>query len=242
MRADVLKSQGVQKVLGDRYVCTWKNIENDSICGSSYAHDPAEKPGICAPGEGEHNTQACVFTPDGYLLDVMAGYQTPEALVDEMKWVTEKLKAIGNNPNLSVEDRKVRVSKEHEGTLRHPKPNNAILDTKFMIRHAMDTFGDFKADDLVEGRGFGDHFFGRFGKDMPGEVLGKVPGYQQALVDEKRCDDIMEEARKLRVKYGAAEGRAKEEIVVRLRELETEYKTLRAKNAEIARQVEQAKK
>jgi hypothetical protein len=242
MRADVLKDNGVQKVLGDRFVCTWKNIENDSICGASYAHDPAEKPGFCAPGEGEHNTQACVFTADGYLLDVMAGYQTPDALTEEMKWVLDKLRAVGNNANLSVEDRKARISKEFEGTLRHNKTNNALLDTKFMIRHAMDAWATFKADELVDGRGFGDHFFGRFDKDMPPKALGKVPGYEQALVDEKRCDAIMEEAKQLRAQYAGAQGRAKVEIVTKLGELEKEYKALRAKNAEVAKQVEQAKK
>jgi hypothetical protein len=242
MRADVLKDSDVQKALGDRFVCTWKNIENDSICGASYAHDPAEKPGFCAPGEGEHNTQACVFTSDGFLLDVMAGYQTPEALADEMKWVLDKPRAIASNASLRADDKKARISKEFESTLRHNKPNNAILDTKFMIRHAMDAWADFKADELVEGRGFGDHFFGRFDKEMPGKALGKVPGYEQALVDEKRCDEIMEESKKLRARYADAEGRARLEIVTRLGDLEKEYKALRAKNAEVAKQLEQAKK
>lgn len=238
MRAGVLRDQGVQKVLGEKFVCSWKNIEDEGICGSSYAHEPTEKPGACQPGDGEHNTQLCVWTPDGRLLDVMAGYQTPELLIDELKWAWDTVRPIGLDANASVEDRKARIAKEFEKTVGHNKSNGGMLDDRWMIKHAMDSWGEFKADDLVEGRGFGDHFFGRFAKDMPGEALGKVPGYQQAVVDERRCQEIMEETKKLKAKYALSEGKSREELMARLRELETEYKELKARSAEVAKKLE----
>src|SRR4029077_251243 len=94
MRTGVLKDKTIGKILNDKFVCAWKNIEGESTCGGSYAHEPTDKPGQCMPGDGEHNTQFCVFTPDGKLLDVLAGYQMPAYLAAELNWVTKEMAPI----------------------------------------------------------------------------------------------------------------------------------------------------
>lgn len=237
MRTVVLKDSQIEKLLNRNFVCAWKNIEGESTCGGSYAHELKDKPGQCLTGDGEHNTQMCVYTSDGKLLDVLAGYQTPKDLYDELEWVFKTVRPIAES-NLEDSARQERLSKLFTDKAGRTQHHSLAIDARFMAKHVLTSFSEFNAEELVSGRGFGDHFFGRFAKDMPGDALGKVPGYQQAQVDEKRLQEITAEAKKLKRQFNMAGEKERAEIKSKLAALENEYNDLKAKNAEFAKKVQ----
>jgi len=237
MRTAVLKDNEVERELASRFVCAWKNIDGEPTCGGSYGHEPGDKPGTCMPGDGEHNTQICIFTTDGRLLDAMAGYQTPKDLAAELQWAWLQARPVALDARLTDAQKQEKLSKmfEHRvGSTRYP---GTRLDLQYMQKHVLDPWDKFNVEELVGGRGFGDHFFGRFTKEMPDGGLGHVPGGQQAVIDEQRRQQITEEARRLKAQYALAGDRRRAEIKADLQALEEEYEALKARNAEAAEQV-----
>lgn len=232
MRTGVLKHPEVERVLAAKYVCSWTNIEEEATCGGSYAHEFTDKPGQCYTGDGEHNTQLAIFTPEGRLLDVMAGYQFPADLTKELTWAFAKVKPIVDRQNLSDEDRKAAIAKLY--TDRLAANDGERHDLTYMTTHAMESWTKFSVEELVEGRGFGDHFFGRYGKEMPGDAIGKVPEWQQANVDEQRCQVITKDARQLKKLFANATDKERTRIKEKLAALETEYNELKGKNKQAA--------
>ncbi|NUN47920.1 MAG: hypothetical protein HUU15_03720 [Candidatus Brocadiae bacterium] len=234
MRTDVLKNREVQNLLKAKFVCAWKNIDGESTCGSSFAHEPADKPGQCSTGDGEHNTQICVFTPDGRLLTVMAGYQTPAELSIELDWVWDKVRPVALSEKLSDDQKATALKKMFADRIeKNPRQNhNHLFDQRYMTTHAYDHWTAFKVEDLVKGRGFGDHFFGRYGdKSMPGEGIGSVPESRMQGIDQMRLVEIKSEASQLRKRWSLAGDKARREIKGRLDELQGEYDELLAKAA-----------
>ncbi len=231
MRTGVLKDKAVGKVLNEKFVCSWKNIDGESTCGSSYAHEPTDKPGACMTGDGEHNTQICVFTADGKLLDVMAGYQTPADLGAELEWAWKELRPIATNDKVADEVKKGMLQRTVDARVSKTKNFNTLIDQKYVRKHVLDPWTQFSITELVDGRGFGDHFFGRTGdKTMPGEGIGDVPEHQQKTIDQCRMDEIQAEARKLQRQWNLAGEKLRREIKGRLNELEAEYQGLKSKS------------
>ena len=234
MRTVVLKDTDVARTINKKFVCAWKNIEDEAICGGSYGHEITDKPGQCYPGDGEHNTQICVFSADGRLLDAMAGYQPPQVLAAELEWAHKMLKPVADHPTLSESAKKEKLAAIFSHRASREKAFNTATDLRFMSKHAYEPWTDFKADELVAGRGFGDHFFGRFDKSMPGEALGKVPEHQQDCVDDVRLAEISAEAKKLKRQYALAGVKLRAEIKAKLLEMEEEYNELKARNENAA--------
>jgi hypothetical protein len=241
MRTGVLKSREVADVLTEKYVCSWKNIDGEPTCGSSFAHEPSDKPGACMTGDGEHNTQLCVFTADGRLLTVMAGYQMPCDLKAELEWAWEKARPIAVNERLSEEQKKDALVKLFEKRMGGRQNHNNSIDQKYMTKHALDPWTQFNIKDLVDGRGFGDHFFGRYDKQQPGEGIGDVPEYREKSIHQVRMEEIKVEARRLNQQYALAGERRRRELKEKLVELDAEYKELQAKCAAPAGKVREAK-
>lgn len=231
MRTGVLKDKQVGKTLNEKFVCSWKNIEGESTCGSSYAHEPTDKPGVCSPGDGEHNTQICVFTSDGRLLDVMAGYQSPEFLKSQLEWVWKNLLPIATNEKIADDVKKQMLQRQITALSGATKCHEAQIDLKYVHNHVLDPWTKFSITELVDGRGFGDHFFGRAGdKSTPGEGIGEVPAHMKRSIESGRMSEINSEALVLKRQYGLSNEKSRRDIMEKLRGLETEYATLKAKS------------
>jgi hypothetical protein len=232
MRTGVLKEREVARTLNKHFVCAWKNIDGEATCGGSFSHTPDEKPGECRPGDGEHNTQIAMFTPDGRLLDVMAGYQTACDLASELEFAAKKLAPIAMNAKLSLEEQKRALSREIQERRKKAQMHNAVSDLNYVEKNVLAHWTEFKVDELVKGRGFGDHFFGRYDREMPGEGIGHVPQHQQSSIDSQRMSEILAEAKTLQRQYGMAGERRRAEIKATLASLDTEYQDLKAKCSE----------
>lgn len=234
MRTVVLKTDDVSRTINKKYVCAWKNIETEATCGGSYGHEINDKPGLCRTGDGEHNTQLCIFSADGRLLHAMAGYQTPEFLAGELEWAFKSLKPIADSTTYSEEAKKAQIAGAFSRRASREKDFCVSHDQRYMSKHAYTSWSEFDVTELVSGRGFGDHFFGRFEKSMPGEALGKVPDHQQDSVDGVRLTEITSEAKKLKKDYATSGLKTRAEIKDRLLELEKEYEELKSRNQEVA--------
>lgn len=78
--------KGIQKVLASHFVLGWENTKDDASAGASFAHSPKDPSPSCVKGNGEHNIQILICTPDGKMLDVIAGYVSPEEFRLELEW------------------------------------------------------------------------------------------------------------------------------------------------------------
>jgi hypothetical protein len=231
MRTGVLKDKAVSKTVNEKFVCAWKNIEGEVTCGGSYAHEVTDKPGVCMTGDGEHNTQICVFTPDGKLLDVMAGYQMPADLAAELEWAWKELRPLAALEKSSDEVKKGMLQRAIDSRLSKTKNFTTQMDQKYLREHVLDSWTQFSVEELVKGRGFGDHFFGRYGdKAMPGDGIGNVPGYTQNSLDTQKMNEISAEALRLKKQYNLAGEKLRREIKSKLVDLETEYEALKSKS------------
>lgn len=234
MRTGVLKDKSVSKVLNEKFVCSWKNIDGESTCGSSYAHEPSDKAGTCFTGDGEHNTQICIFTADGKLLDVMAGYQTAADLAAELEWVWKEMRPIATNAKLADEVKKGMLQRVVDARVSRTRNHSTLIDQKYVRKHLLDPWTQFSVTELVDGRGFGDHFFGRSGdKVAPSGGIGEVPEHQQSSIDQRRMAEIQAEARTLQRQWNVAGEKLRREIKAKLQELDEEYQALKAKTEKV---------
>lgn len=230
MRTGVLKDKNVASTLNGKFVCAWKNIDGETTCGGSFAHELTDKPGFCQPGDGEHNTQLCVFTPDGRLLDVMAGYQTPADLKAELEWAIKEMAPIAMNDKIKGDVKKQCLQRTIGARMGSIKNFNTLSDQKYLNNHVLDNWTEFSVKELIDGRGFGDHFFGRSGeKAAPSEGIGHVPERTQSSLDSQRMSEITAEAVKLRRQWNLAGEKLRREIKSQLVDLDTEYETLKAR-------------
>ena len=231
MRTGVLKDKTVGKTVNEKYICAWKNIEGETTCGGSFAHEATDKAGFCSTGDGEHNTQICIFTPDGKLLDVMAGYQTPADLAAELNWVWKELAPIAGNEKIKDDVKKGMLQRTIDSRLTKTTNHTTMMDQKYVREHILDSWTQFSVEELVKGRGFGDHFFGRYGeKAMPGEGIGNVPDHTQSSLDTQRMNEISADALRLKKQWNLAGEKLRREIKTKLVELETEYEGLKSKS------------
>lgn len=233
MRTGVLKDRNVAKSLNSKYICAWKNIDGESTCGGSFAHELADKPGTCFPGDGEHNTQICIFTSDGRLLDVMAGYQTPQALQAELEWAAREMAPIAVNPKIDDDVKRQCLQRTIGARLNSKESFNTKSDQKYLHEHVLDPWTKFSVDELVKGRGFGDHFFGRSSdRSQPSEGIGNVPDRAQSSLDGTRMAEITQESLKLQRQWNIAGAKLRREIKEKQLELEAEYEKLKARSEE----------
>lgn len=174
MRTDVLTHSQVTRILARDYVCAWQSTEDDETCGSSYCHSPSDPPLECAVGNGEHNTQLCVFTADRRLLLVMAGYQNAGLLYGLLTYAERDLRTIAEDARLTEEQRKEKLKRTLERDSRESH-RDAVKDVAFLSKHVLEPWSAFSVAELVEGRGFGEGFFGSIADVMPEGLLGNVP-------------------------------------------------------------------
>ena len=84
MRTVTFADQALRKLLRKDYVATFTNTEGEANAGGSFAHDPSDPAGSCIRGNGEHNVQLLMATPDGKLLNVTSGFIDAKALIEEL--------------------------------------------------------------------------------------------------------------------------------------------------------------
>ena len=71
-------------MLGSKFVCAFLDLNGEEAAGASFAHGPDDPAGSCLRGNGEHNVQTLVLTPEGKLLHAFAGYVDPDDLLEEL--------------------------------------------------------------------------------------------------------------------------------------------------------------
>jgi hypothetical protein len=105
-----LSDKRVRRILNEKFVCAWLNIKDEASAGSSFAHKPSDPaPGLLR-GNGEHNNQILLLTPDGRILGALAGYIGPDDLLEELKF---GLTTLASLPKAPEEKRKEVLAKAH---------------------------------------------------------------------------------------------------------------------------------
>lgn len=100
------------RLLGDKFLCGWKNIEKAEFAGRSTRHfteAPAMNVNTCS---GHKNVQMFFLTADGRVLHCLPGYWQPEYFLAEAKLALE-LDAIYRDEKLSKADKNDRFMMKH---------------------------------------------------------------------------------------------------------------------------------
>lgn len=131
----------------ERFVCVRRNLEGDPSAGESIAHEPGEEAGSCIRGNGEHNVQLLLLSPEGKLLSVLAGYTPPKDLLEELEFVLAlKPGRIGAAHEAFIEKLEER---EWKGPLGEWEKRRALADHRFAIRNAGLDGADFRPEALL---------------------------------------------------------------------------------------------
>jgi hypothetical protein len=190
MRAVTLSDRKVRNQLNKKFVCTWGNVEGDPTAGASFAHQPSDPPGSCIRGNGEHNMQVLVLTPDGELLNALAGYLSPDELRQELDLaleIYEGLVALERElPQADPDQARVDVvesahrrflqayeqgdEREDEGVFADFIAKRVASDHRFSMENALADARDF---DPVRMVGNAQTFFGGYQGGKPSGEIGK---------------------------------------------------------------------
>jgi hypothetical protein len=105
-----LSNDEVRQTLNDKFVCVWMNIKDDPASGSSFAHPPTDQAADLLRGVGEHNNQILMLTPDGKIINALAGYIGAEDLLEELRFGISTLSEL---PKGTEAARKKALAKAH---------------------------------------------------------------------------------------------------------------------------------
>lgn len=168
----------VRKLLQRDFVCAWTNTEGDANAGASLAHAPNEPAGSCIRGNGEHNIQLLVLTPDLELLSVMAGYLAPADLVEELELARGVFATLNKKSRVP---RAHRVKEAHakflkgldkkrfDGPLADWKRRRVRKDHEFAAKHPLLKASAYRPEMLV---GNAKTFFSSSSGGQPKETIG----------------------------------------------------------------------
>lgn len=177
----------VQRLLQRDFVATWGNVEGEPSAGASFAHRPADAPGTCVRGNGEHNIQVLVLTAGGELLGVTAGFLSAgdlRAELEGMRELDEALARATRVERLTEDERRQFVRDAHErmleelaersfdGPLLDWARRRALADRRFAARNALLPARQFRTVDLV---GNARTFFGSSSGGRPRDGIGEGP-------------------------------------------------------------------
>lgn len=210
----------VRKLLRTRFVCGWENTEGDKSAGASFAHAPGTPAGTCIRGNGEHNIQMLLLTPDGRLLGVLAGYIAPEDLVQELEFALSVQASLADEGRMAPEDRVVAAHREFLDALaarekggggdRDARPladwerRRTRADHRFSMKHALMDAADFRPTALV---GNATTFFGSSSGGKPEGTIGDADAAERM---RKRIEEMLEGAAPAEKPEGEGDGRTRE--------------------------------
>lgn len=185
-----LSDKRIQRLLDRDFVTTWSNTADDAAAGSSFAHPPGDPPPQCLRGNGEHNLQILVLTADLELLDAIAGFIEPDALLAELEFALRLAKDVAQAPQQRRAD---VVTTAHERFAEAIDPaqftglfgtferSRVEQDHRFTASHPLLPATSFRIEDLV---GSATTFFGSSSGTAPGGTLGNpgaIPGFDVNL-------------------------------------------------------------
>jgi hypothetical protein len=174
-------------------VCAWENTDGDEAAGASFAHRPRDPAGSCIRGNGEHNIQLLLLTPQGEIFHVLAGYLGPKDLLEELQFALTTFDSLAKT---AEEDRDRVVTQAHEkfldqlekrsfgGPLGDWEKRRARLDHRFAANHPLLPVESFQPESLV---GNGRSFFGSSTNGTPADLLGD-PRARELLEKMKGLD------------------------------------------------------
>ena len=192
----------VKKMLASKFVLAWTNTEGDRNAGASFAHAPGTPAGTCIRGNGEHNIQMLLLTPEGRLLGVLAGYIAPKDLVEELEFTLSVHDSLDDEGRMAPED---RVAAAHRDFLAaHAKRRDAEGDARpladwerrrtradhaFAMKHPLLDAADFRPEALV---GNGTTFFGSSAGGKPDRTIGDAEAAERI---RERIEEMLEGSR-----------------------------------------------
>jgi hypothetical protein len=146
-----LSNDEVQRVLNDQFICTWVNIKDDPAAGASFAHPPNDQAVELARGLGEHNNQILMLTPNGKIVNALAGFIGPADLLEELQF---SVNLLGKLDKASDSKKEAEVTKAHKAVVERfetKKPSNQGF---FGM---MEQFGNFGMMQIGATRAASDH-------------------------------------------------------------------------------------
>jgi hypothetical protein len=147
-----LSQDSVRQLIKERFVAAWINIKDDPAAGSSVRHPTTAQAADMARGLGEHNTQLLVLTPDGKIVDALAGHIGPKDLLEELKFGLTQLDALRKT---SAANRSNVLARAHQqfadelakrtptpveqfiGQVKAVGPLRGVADHRFVARHPL---------------------------------------------------------------------------------------------------------
>ncbi len=184
----------MKKTLGRHFRLAWIDLSGEESAGSSFAHSPKDAPVMCLRGNGEHNVQMLMTTPDGKLLNAVAGYASARVLLEELKLVRELDQSIDGKK--LFEQRKVIATKhqkrlddvenmEFDGVLGQITRTRLTADRKYARDHALIDARSFNTVDMV---GHAKTFFGSSTGGVPKGRIGESKNDLSKKKSKKKKD------------------------------------------------------
>ena len=180
----------VRDLLNKRFTCTWINTEGDPNAGASFAHAPKDPAPTCIRGNGEHNIQILVMTPEREIFHVLAGYIEPDDLRRERNFALKLFKRLAkcekseraDRVTSAYEDRiKELKNEKFDGPLGKWERRRARDDYRFVAKHPLLAVDKFYPEMLV---GNGKSFFGSSNGKPPKKKIGDADA--RKLMDKKK--------------------------------------------------------
>lgn len=151
-----LSDRSVRRLLQRSFRCTWIHTGDDEAAGSSVAHEPGDAAGSCIRGNGEHNVQLLLLTPDGQVVSGLAGYLDAEAMVEELEFALDAWERARDEEEpaaLLAELHQARAAelakREWDGPLGDWEKRRALSDHRWSARRALIDVEDFRIVDMV---------------------------------------------------------------------------------------------
>ena len=84
----------VRSLIAAKFLAAFEDTEGSAAAGASFAHAPNDAPASCIRGNGEHNMQMLILTPDGRIVHVVAGFIEGAELVAELRFALASLELL----------------------------------------------------------------------------------------------------------------------------------------------------
>ena len=143
----------LRRLLKKRFISAWIDTTGDPTAGTSFQHDPKEPAGSCIRGNGEHNVQMIVLTPEGRIFHVVSGYIGADDLREELAFALEQFGHFGSNgKKLAAAHRgfaETLQARDFSGPLGNWEKRRAIADHEFVAKHPLLAVEDFEPEMLV---------------------------------------------------------------------------------------------
>jgi hypothetical protein len=196
-----LSNEEVRQLLNDKFVCLWMNIKDDPAAGSSLAHPPTDQAKDMLRGLGEHNNQILMTTPDGKIINALAGYIGPEDLVEEIQFAVTNLAGLSKGSEAA---KKTALAKTHRkfadeldkrqapehlrsmaevfGKVKRVGPQRGADDHRFTAQYALLPVKSFTTALMV---GNGSSSFSSAVNGTPTETIGGNPSQTRIIINGK---------------------------------------------------------